>query len=331
MEKDEVLDSFKGKNVLVTGGAGFVGSHFVEELLRQGASIRVTVHKRPLRIKDNRIETVKADLTQQEDCNRACRGVDYVVHAAGAVSAAGVTAGDNPMAAITTNLVLTSRILQAAWAEKVDRFLLFSSSTGYPDVDHPVEEEEFWSEPLHPSYFGYGWMRRYFERMGEYAHSRSNTKVAIVRPTAVYGRHDDFDPVTSHVIPALIKRALEKENPYVVWGSPDVVRDFLYVSDLVTGSLLVLEKHAECDPVNIGYGETVTIGEIVEMVLKAAGHENAAVEFDQSKPTTIPFRMVDTSKAKRILGYKPSLTVEEGIRDTVEWYSNLVQNSEDSE
>jgi GDP-L-fucose synthase len=224
------------------------------------------------------------------------------------------------MAAITTNLNLTAQILQAAWTENVDRLLLFSSSTGYPVIDHPVKEEEFWSGPTHSSYFGYGWMRRYLERMGEFAHDRSDMKIAIVRPTAVYGRHDDFDPVTSHVIPALIRRALEKENPFVVWGSPDVVRDFLHITDLIKGSLALLEKHAECDPVNIGYGKAVTIGEIVEIILSEAGHDKAKVEFDESKPTTIPFRMADISKARDLLGFSPEVTLRDGLGDTIEWY-----------
>ena len=310
---------YKGKLILVTGGTGFVGSHFVEELLRQGACVRVPVHLRPLRIREDRVETVEVDLTRQEDCLRVCRGVDYVVHAAGSVSAAGVTVS-NPMTAITANLILTAQMLQAAWTEKVERFLLFSSSTGYPTADYPVKENEFWSGPPHPSYFGYGWMRRYLERMGEFVHSRSETKVAIVRPTAVYGRHDDFDPVTSHVIPALIRRAVAKEDPFVVWGSPDVVRDFLHITDLVRGSLLLLEKHAECDPVNIGYGEAVMIGQVVGLILEATGHRDAKVEFDESKPTTIPFRMADIAKAREVLGFAPMVALEEGLRETVEWY-----------
>ena len=310
---------YRDKLVLVSGGTGFVGSHFVEELLRQGARVRVPIHERPLRVHDDRVETMAADLTQQHDCLRACRGVDCVVHAAGAVAAAAVTAS-NPMAAITANLTLTAEMLQAASTENVDRFLLFSSSTGYPAADRPVKEEEFWSGPTHPTYFGYGWMRRYLERMGEFVHSKSDTKIAIVRPTAVYGRHDDFDPVTSHVVPALIRRAVAKETPFVVWGSPDVVRDFLHITDLIKGSLLLLEKHAQCDPVNIGYGEGVTIGQVVDIILRAAGHVDAEVQYDESKPTTIPFRMADISKARELLGFAPSITIEDGLRDTVDWY-----------
>lgn len=311
---------YKGKKVLVTGGTGFVGSHFVEELLKLGAHVRVPLHNRDMRIKAPEIELIKADLTNLEDCLKVSKGMDYIFHAAGAVSAAGVTSGSNPMGAITSNLVLTATMLQAAWSANVERFLLFSSSTGYPALNHPIKEEEFWEGPTHPSYFGYGWMRRYLERMGEFAHQRSNMKVAIVRPTAVYGRYDDFDPITAHVVPALIRRAVEKENPYVVWGSRDVVRDFLHITDLIKGSMLLLEKHPECDPVNIGYGSTVTVGEIVDLIIEASNHNSAEVIFDESKPTTIPFRMVDTTKAEKLLGFKSSITMREGLQDTVNWY-----------
>ena len=315
-------DSFyKGKKVLVTGGTGFVGLHFVQELLKLGAQVRVPLHERALLLKDDRIETIPADLTRPEDCRKVTNGVQYVFHAAGAVSAAGVTAS-NPMAAITSNLILTSQMLQAAWMEGVERFQVFGSSTGYPAADHAIKEEEMWEGPTYPAYFGYGWMRRYLERISEFVASKSAMKIALVRPTAVYGRWDNFDPVTSHVIPALIRRAVEKQNPYVVWGNGQEVRDFLHITDLVSGCLLTLEKHAECDPVNLGYGKVVTVKEIVGSILKAAGHESAEVVFDTTKPSTIPFRMVDTAKAKVLFGFEAKVSLEDGLSDTVAWYQS---------
>ena len=310
---------YRDRGVLVTGGTGFVGTHIVQELLRQGARVRVPVHNRPILIQDDNIETVQADLTQPDDCLLATRDVDFVFHAAGVVTGAGVKALDS-MSAIAANLILTSRILEAAWASNVERVLVFSSSTGYPVADYPIKEDEFWSGPTHPSYFGYGWMRRYLERLAEYVASKSDMKIAIVRPTAVYGRFDNFDPVSAHVIPALILKAVERISPYEVWGTGDEVRDFLHVRDLARGCLLMLEKHAECDPVNIGYSEVVTIGQIVRLILKAADYANAEVVFDASKPTAIPFRMVDTSKAKTLLGFERQMSLEEGLRDTVKWY-----------
>lgn len=313
---------YQGKVVLVTGGTGFVGTNLVEELLKQGAKVRVTVHERPMIVNDERIDTIYADLYKIEDCLAAVKGVDYVCHAGGGAIGAAVTAG-NPMSAIAANMITTIQTLQAAWMAGVERFLLLSSHTTYPNAEYPIKEEEMWSGPTDPSYFGYGWMRRYLERLGEFVVSRSSMKIALVRPTAAYGRWDNFDPATSHVIPALIRKAVEKQDPYEVWGTGEEVRDFIHVSDMARGSLLALEKYATCDPVNLGCGKAVKIREIVGMILKAAGHEKARVEFDTSKPTTIPFRMVDTSKAKRVLGFEPKLTLEEGLRDTIEWYRQV--------
>jgi len=307
----------------VTGGAGFVGTHIVQELLKEGAKVRVTIHNRPLIIQDERIEPVYADLNKLDDCIKAAEGIDYVFHAAGTVGAAGVTK-INTMAAITQNLVQTAYMLQAAWASGVRRFLNYSSSTGYPVANYAIKEEEMWSGPTHPAYFGYGWMRRYLERLSEFVVSQSSMRIAIVRPSAVYGRFDNFDPATSHVIPGLIRRAVEKENPYVVWGNGDEVRDFLHITDFARGSLLMLKKYAEGDAVNIGYGQVVTIKDIVLMVLKATGHESAQTVFDSTKPTTIPFRMVDISKAERLLNFKPIIDLEDGIKDTVEWYLSTI-------
>jgi len=313
---------YEGKLVLVTGGTGFVGMHIVQELLKTNAKIRIPIHTRPLLIKDERIETIHADLTKQEDCLNAVKGVDFVFHAAGAVAAAAITTS-NPMAAITTNLILTAQILQAAWTENVERVLIFSSSTAYPDAKYPVKEEEMWKGPPHPVYFGYGWMRRYLEILGEFVASKSKVKVAIVRPSAVYGRFDNFNPKTSHVIPALIRRAVEKETPFIVWGTGNEVRDFLHITDLARACLLMLEKCATCDPVNIGYGQGITIKEIVEMILKVAYHADVNVVFDPTKPTTIPYRMYDITKAKTLLDFEPHVMLEEGIKDTVEWYKKI--------
>lgn len=316
---------YAGKCVLVTGGTGFVGTHIVQELLKYNAQVRIPIHKRQPIVTDEHIETIEADLTSPEDCLRAVRNVDFVFHAAGAVAAAGVTAG-NPMSAITTNLVLTVRMLEAAWAAGVKRFLIFSSSTGYPAKEHPVKEEEFWAGPTHASYFGYGWMRRYLERIAEFVVSKSDMKIAIVRPTAVYGRFDNFDPITSHVVPALIRKAVERLDPYEVWGSGEEVRDFLHVRDLARGCLLMLEKHAVCDAVNIGYGKVVTIKEIVQLILEAADYKDAKVMFNTSKPTAIPFRMVDTTKGKSILGFEPEISLKEGLHDTIQWFKQMANN-----
>jgi GDP-L-fucose synthase len=251
-------------------------------------------------------------------------GAQYVFHCAGAVSAAGVTA-DNAMSGITCNLTLTANVLEAAWATKVERIQIFGSSTGYPVSEHPICEDEMWNGPTHPSYFGYGWMRRYLERMGEFVHERSGvTRVVLVRPTAIYGRHDDFNPETSHVIPALIRKAVAKMAPFEVWGTGNEVRDVLHVEDMVRGCLLATEKLPTCDPINIGYGTGVTVRDMIKTIMEAANH-TAEIIFDTSKPTTIPVRIVDCKKAKNLLGFEPRISLHDGLVDTVKWYKEQIK------
>lgn len=313
---------YRGKVCTVTGASGFVGTHMVQALLAAGASVRAIVHDRPMIVTDPALTLVTADLNRQDDCRRALDGSDVVFHCAGAVSAAGVTV-NNPMSAITANLTLTANVLEAGWAVGVDRIQIFGSSTGYPVSDQPIREEEMWAGPTHASYFGYGWMRRYLERMGEFVHAKGGSKVVLVRPTATYGRYDNFDPVTSHVIPALIRRAVRRETPFEVWGTGDEIRDFLHIDDLIRGCLLAAELLPTCDPVNIGYGQVSTIREIVGLILEAAGHQTEVV-FDATKPTTIPVRSVDCSKAERLLGFTPRISLRDGLRDTVEWYQQTL-------
>lgn len=309
---------FRDKCCVVTGGGGFIGRHVTRALLAAGGKVRVSRHRRPVHGLDPAVRIVDADLRDQEDCRRLLDGADCVFHCAGTVGAAGVSPAA-AMGGITVNLTLTANVLEAAWHTGVSRLLLFGSSTGYPVTSHPVREEEMWLGPVFPGYFGYGWMRRYLERLGEYVHGQTNApNIVIVRPTAVYGPHDNFDPATCHVIPALIDRALAGEAPFTVWGSGDEIRDFLHVADLARGCLLAMEKLPSCDPVNIGYGQVTTIREVAEIILEAAGH-TAPILFQADRPTAIPVRMVDTAKARDMLGFTPAIRLRDGLTDTVNW------------
>lgn len=304
-----------GRRVLVTGGAGFVGSHFVEALLDGGAHVRVTVHDRAPLAQDARVETVTAELGDPAACERAADGMDAVIHTAGSVGSAGVAPQDT-LLSIGAYVRLLANVLRAAWSRGVGHALVFGSSTGYPALERPVREEEMWDGPPHPAYLGYGWMRRYVEKLAEFVAGRSGMRITIVRPGAIYGPRDNFDPASSHVVAALLRRAVARESPFVVWGTGTEVRDILHVRDFVAGSLLALARARSCDAVNIASGEPTSTAELARLALAAAGH-HAEIRFDPGRPVAIPYRVLDITKARCELGFSPRVPLADGLAETV--------------
>ena len=314
------MESFlRGKKVVVTGGSGFIGTHFLMKLVEIGADVRTHVHKNPLQYEHNNIQVFHdIDLMKLEDCVKLTEGADYVIHCAGEVAHPSSVPTDVQISLKQLNLI--GNVLESCAKNKVKRFLDLNSSTGYPDIRRPLREDEFWVDEPYKSYYGYGWMRRYREKLMEHVSKFSGLEIALARCTAIFGPHDNFDLKTCHVVPALIKRALNGENPFTAWGNPDVVRDFLYVKDVVNGALLILEKGESMKPYNLGYGNGVTIGEILNTILTVTG-KNPKVIWDESKPTTIPFRAVSVDRIKNELGFNSKYTFEEGIKETIEWYN----------
>jgi len=309
---------FKDKLVVVTGGSGFIGSHFLLELVERGAKVRTHTHHTPLQIKSDGIEVYEnIDLTKLEDCIKLLEGAEYVIHCGGQVAHPSTVPTDIQIS--LKQLTLIGTVLEACTKTGVKKFLDLNSSTGYPDIRRPLTEDEYWADEPYKSYYGYGWARRYREKLMEHVSKFSGLHIALARCTAIFGPYDNFDLKTCHVVPALIKRHLCEENPFIVWGSPDVVRDFLYVKDVVKGALLILEKGESMKPYNLGYGGGITIGEIVNSILKVTGGTPEVI-WDETKPTTIPFRAVSTERIQTELGFKPTYTFEEGIRETIKWY-----------
>jgi len=310
----------KGKKVVVTGGSGFIGTHFLMKLVQIGAHVRTHVHKHQLQYEHNDIQVFyDIDLTKLEDCLRLTDGADYVIHCAGEVAHPSSVPTDVQIA--LKQLTLIGNVLEACAKNKVKRFLDLNSSTGYPDIRKPLTEDEYWVDEPYKSYFGYGWMRRYREKLMEHVSKFSGLEIALARCTAIFGPYDNFDIKTCHVVPALIKRVLDNEDPFTAWGSPDVVRDFLYVKDVVDGALLILERGESMRPYNLGYGGGITIGEILNTILRVT-NKTPEVMWDDSKPTTIPFRAVSTERIKNELGFTPKYTFEQGIKETIDWFLN---------
>jgi GDP-L-fucose synthase len=311
---------FKNKKIAVTGGSGFIGTHYLIELVNQGAKVITHTHKSPLQYNHESIVVHEnLDLTKLEDCFKLVEGCDYVIHCAGQIAHPSTVPTDVQIS--LKQIQIIGNVLEASYKSNVKRFLDLNSSTGYPDIRRPLTEDKFWVDEPYKSYYGYGWMRRYREKLMEHVSHLGNMEICIARGTAVFGPYDNFDLKTCHVVPALIKRLLSGEDPFVVWGSPDVVRDFLYVKDVVKGGLLILEKGESMRPYNLGYGGGITIGEIVNTIVEVSGL-NPEITWDNSKPTTIPFRAVSIERIKNELGFEPSYTFQEGIQETLNWFNN---------
>jgi len=313
---------FKDKKILVGGGAGFIGTNLIKRFLALGAdNIRATIHKKEPTILNKRIEYMKCDLTKKEDCQKVVKGVDYVFMCAANTSGAAVME-KTPLVHVTPNVLMNSLMLEAAYEAKIKKFLWFSSNSVYPVTDYPVKEEEMMKGDLFEKYFCVGWMKRFIEILCEmYATKIKNPmKVVVVRPANIYGPYDDFEWETSHVIPALIRKAVERHKPIEVWGDGNDIKDFIYIEDLVEGVLLAMEKIETFDPVNIATGKPCTIKEVLNAILIADNYQDAKIVFNSSKPTMIPKRLIDTSKAKKLLGLEAKTSLIDGIKRTVEWY-----------
>jgi GDP-L-fucose synthase len=312
---------FNGKNVLVAGGTGFVGVNLINKLLSSGANIRATIHRKNPVLRDERIEYIRCDLTKREDCQKVVKDMDYVFMCAANTSGAAVMK-KTPLVHVTPNVLMNTLILEAAYEAKIQKFLWFSSNSVYPVTDYPVKEEEMMKGDLFEKYFCVGWMKRFTEILCEmYATKIKNPmKIVVVRPANIYGPYDDFEWETSHVIPALIRKTVERHKLIEVWGDGNDIKDFIYIEDLIDGVLLAMEKVETFNPVNIATGKSYTIKKVLNAILVADNYQDAKIVFNSSKPTMIPKRLIDTSKAKNILGFEAKTPLIDGIKRTVEWY-----------
>ncbi|MBI5624010.1 MAG: NAD-dependent epimerase/dehydratase family protein [Elusimicrobia bacterium] len=320
------MSFWKDKAVLVTGGAGFAGSHVVEELLRRDPSVRVTVaddlssgRRENLRSVYKKVRFVRGDLRELENAVTACRGQAVILHLAARVW--GVDYNQkHPASMFRDNALLAAQVLEAARLCEAERFLMTSSVCVYPrDASIPTPEAEGFLGTPEPTNEGYGWAKRMGEFMSRAYHREHGLKVAVVRPANAYGPRDHFESEHSHVISALIRRAVRGDDPLKVWGDGSQTRSFLYVEDFARGLVDACERHAECDPLNLGTTEEVTVRALAETVLRLSGSK-ARLEFDPGQPSGQPRRACDSSRAEEVLGFAPRVSLEEGLRKTIEWY-----------
>jgi GDP-L-fucose synthase len=313
---------FQNQSVLVTGATGLVGSNLIPRLLAEGAVVRATVHHAAPVAPDDRVQYVQADLTKSEDCQRVVDGQRFVFMCAATTSGAGAVA-TTPMIHVTPNVLMNTLILDAAYQAGVKKFLWLGSTTGYPPSGQRAvkEEEMFDGEPYEAYYFS-GWMKRFSETLCRmYGEKLAKPMTTIVlRPTNIYGPHDDFEPATSHVTPALIRKVVERQDPLEVWGTGDDVRDVIYVDDMVEAMVKAMEKIEDYTTINVGLGRGYSVKEILQAILELDGYTDAKITFNPDKPSMIPIRLVDTFKAQKDLDFKAEIGLHQGLKNTIRWY-----------
>ena len=322
------MSYWKNKRVLVTGGAGFIGSYLTELLVEAGA--KVTVADDLSRGSRSRIQSVldqvrlrQEDLFDYKNCLNACQGQEVVLNLAAKVT--GIEYNRFHMADMfESNMKLQMNVLHAAADCGVERFLQVSTACIYPhDAKVPTPESEGERGAPEPTNEGYGLAKLMGEKLAHYYTRETKTQVLIGRPFNAYGPRDHFDEKTSHVIPAIMKRILDGDNPVTIWGTGNQSRVFVHAKDLARGMMLIAEKAPAAQPINIGHDQEITIKELFALICKVLGKYPEA-RYDTSKPDGYPRRAADVTLLKKITGFVPSITPEEGIREMADWF--LSQN-----
>lgn len=306
---------YKNKKILVTGGTGLIGRPLVELLLQAGASVRVASLDDTSRCPEG-AEFISGNLMHWDFCQKVARGMDYVFHLAGVKGSPAMTAR-KPASFFVPTISFNTNMMEAARQAGVERYL-FTSTIGVYAPAEVFHEDDAWKTfPSENDRFA-GWAKRMGELQAEaYKIEYGWDKIAIVRPANVYGPYDNFDPANAMVIPSLIKRALDGENPLVVWGDGSAIRDFIHARDVARGMMLALEKMPG-QPINLGSGTGVSIREIVEIIVNNMTNKPEVV-WDTSKPSGDKKRLMDISRA-RAIGFQPTISIGEGIREVMGWY-----------
>jgi len=307
--------------VLITGGSGIAGQNLTRELLKRGADVTTTVHNKGLSNINKDLKTVFCDFMNIDECRKTINDYDIVLNCAAFIRGAKAQAKNNvQLELVRNNIFMALNIITASVENEIPKFGFIGSSTMYPETTYPVEEDEAFDGVPWKGYRGVGWMKRYIEQVCNFYQDISNTKFAIGRTTALYGPYDNFDPELCHVIPATIVKAANKDNPFKIWGDGNEQRNFIYIEDFVDGFLKLVELYAEADPINISSQEISIVNDVVKYSIESANYNPTIEHIDG--PKMIPYRVVSTKKAEKILNWKTSTSLKDGIFKTFEWYNN---------
>jgi nucleoside-diphosphate-sugar epimerase len=321
---EESINCWIDKSVLVTGGAGFIGSYLVEQLVEAGARVRVADNLATGKLENlqkvkSEVEFLKLDLRDPQQAEKACRGQEVVFNLAAKIT--GINYSQQHQSEMfETNMLLQQNVLRAAYQQGVSKFCQVSSACVYPaDAAVPTPESEGHRGSPEAANAGYGWAKRMGETLTAYYAIETDMEVVVARPFNAYGPRDHLDLKTSHVIPALIRKVLDGNDPVEVWGSGNQTRVFVHAYDFAMGIRLVAEKYNQPDPINIGHDVEISIRELIEKIQEITG-VHRRIFYNTEMPEGYARRAADTTKLKQITGFVPSISLEAGLMEMIEWY-----------
>lgn len=312
MLDNQVIESFRGMRVLITGGTGLIGRQVVDILCNAGATVQVVSLDR-IKVSET-AETITGDLADFEFCKKITAGIDFVFHIAGIKGSVEVT-NAKPASFFVPLLMMNTNILEACRLNQVEKVVYTSSIGAYSSAEVFRETENLEGPPMdtYP-----GWAKRMAEmQIQAYKIQYNLDNFAIVRPCNVYGPGDNFDPENAMVIPSLMYRIYHGEDPLRVWGDGSAIRDFAYSRDVAEGIILALHYGTGGGFVNLGSGTGCSVRELVETLRSFIDFN---YEFDTTKSSGFPKRVMDISRARKLIHYNPTTSLREGLQTTWEWY-----------
>jgi len=303
----------KNKRICITGGAGFLGSHLIENLKSKGCGNIFVPH-----IEDYDLTTEKDIIRMYQDAKP-----DIVIHLAAVVGGIGANR-EHPGSFYYKNLMMGTQLIEQARLYGLEKFVAIGTICAYPKFTPvPFKEEELWNGYPEETNAPYGIAKKCMLVQLQSYRDEYGTKGIFLLPVNLYGPKDNFDPNSSHVIPALIKKCVEAKeagkDEIICWGTGKATREFLFVEDAAEGIALATEKYDGTEPVNLGAGFEISIKDLVELIVEKTGFQGNVV-WDTSQPDGQPRRCLDTQRAKELFGFEAKTKFEEGIEKTIEWY-----------
>ena len=304
---------WENKQILITGGSGFLGSHLVEQLTERG------VRNDQLYIPRSK----DLDLRRWENCVKAVKGRDIVIHLAAKVGGIGFNQ-NYPGELFYDNAIMGIQLIEAARQEGVEKCVILGTVCAYPKFTPvPFSEDELWNGYPEETNAPYGIAKKALLVQAQAYRQQYGFNAIYLMPVNLFGPRDNFNPESSHVIPALIKKFVEavreKKSSVDVWGTGSASREFLYVEDAARAIVLATERYNKPDPVNLGAGKEISIRDLVSLIKEQTGF-SGEIHWDTTRPDGQPRRCLVTSRAEKEFGFVAQVPFSEGLRRTVEWF-----------